>query len=216
MYCEKCKSFVDAGAPQTPGGEVIGSCTHKIVIKLIPFVDAKAGVETCLRSAEDLVLAAKLLSQAGRHRLAFFLVLTAYEEVAKCQRLIDAASVSHDTQADLIVEESLFRYHGTKYRITMDYLEHWISLGEAYLRGFSQRVGLDFPEEESAQLIEDRKEIHDRGDKLRMECLYTDYSGGWIERPQISRERVLRNLKMIDSFMKGFRSSLKHWDFAIS
>lgn len=170
----------------------------------------------CLRSAEDLVSTARSLSGASNQRIAFFLVLTAYEELAKCQRILDSAAANHVSQADLVVEDSLFRHHDAKYRITMEYLEQWITVNAALWRNLAQRLGWNLSRDDSDALRGERQEVRERGSSSREACLYVDYQDHWVERLEITADRVERNLRMAESMMAGFRSSLEHWNFAIS
>jgi hypothetical protein len=103
-------------------GHVIGSCTHDIDVKVIPYTLARHGLELCVESARSLLSAAEILRRNDPTH-AFFLVLTAYEELAKCSRIRIAEAVCHTTQNPLLVEDSLFSHHKTKYKLTMDYLD---------------------------------------------------------------------------------------------
>jgi hypothetical protein len=132
--------------------------------------------------------------------------------MAKCQRILDAAAenaVSHD---ELILEEALFKHHETKYRLTMDYLDFWITNGDVIRRMFYPSP----PSVDNKQIRADRKNIRNNGFKIRNGCLYVDYQKTWVNRPPVNKGKVSRNLTMLKSMMDGYRSSLKNWKLAIS
>ena len=210
IYCDQCSRFVDPVA-QNPDS-VTASCNHKVRVRRVPFEDARRGLELCLQSAEQLVASSRILLGQGDNRTAFFLVLSAYEEMAKCRRILDAAAENHLTHGPLLLEEALFRYHPTKYRLTMDYLDQWIPTNDAIRKLFSPPVA----PRDSADLQADRTAIKARGFEFRNSCLYVDYDRGWISKATIDVAKVERNLRMIESMMDGYRSSLDQWDLAIS
>ena len=151
---------------------VRGSCNHDIDVKVILFSLAQQGVQLCVDSAKSLISAAEIL-RSSNPTYAFFLVLTAYEELAKSRRILDATSICHVSQNDLLVEDSLFSHHETKYKLTMDYLDYWISTGDS----LRERFWPDVPRADTQELRADRNEIRLRGFKLRMSCLYVDFVG---------------------------------------
>ena len=210
VYCDQCSRFVDAVTQNAHS--VTASCTHKIRVRPVPFSEARRGLELCLHSAEQLVTSSRILLGQSDNRTAFFLVLSAYEEMAKCRRILDAAAENASTHGALLLEEALFRYHPTKYRLTMDYLDQWIAANDAIRELFSPAVALG----DNADLQADRAAIKAGGFEIRNSCLYVDYSSAWIDKATIDRAKVERNLRMIESMMGGYRSSLAQWDLAIS
>ncbi len=210
IYCDKCSQFVDVVARKADS--VTASCTHDIRVRTVPFDQARPGLELCLRSAEQLVTSSRTLLRQGDNRTAFFLVLSAYEEMAKCRRILDAAAENAVTHSPLLLEEALFRYHPTKYRLTMDYLDQWIPTNDEIRKLFSPAVA----SRDNADLQADRAAIKARGFEIRNSCLYVDYDGGWIDKATIDVAKVERNLRMIESMMDGYRSSLAQWNLAIS
>jgi len=195
-------------------GWVTGSCGHNIKVKRIPMKLAKQGLQACLDNAGRLVDAARTLFKASRNELAFFMVLTAYEEMAKCHCILEETVRVYDLQEDLLVDACVFEYHPAKYRMTMDYLDDWIATWDSLATAFSTALGeIDTPE-----LSADRKVIHQNGFQIRNECLYVDYEDGWMVGPRIaiSRERVEQHLKMIVSMMGGFHNTLRNWPLSVS
>jgi AbiV family abortive infection protein len=191
---------------------VTGSCGHNIDVKVIPFSLARRGLKLCVKSAQSLLSAAETLQRDGDQTHAFFLVLTAYEELAKSRRILDAVAICHVNQNDLLVEESLFSHHKTKYKLTMDYLDYWISTGDNLRDTFMPEVA----RVDTVELQTDRSEIRLHGFELRTSCLYVDFVGGWVERISVQPERVERNLRMANSMLSGFVRWLQNWDAAIS
>jgi AbiV family abortive infection protein len=190
---------------------MMGACNHDIDVKLIPFSVAQQRLQLCVDSTESLLSAAEIL-QGSNPTYAFFLVLTAYEELAKSRRILDAASISHVSQNDMPVEDSMFSHHETKYKVTMDYLDYWISTWDSIRLSFWPNI----PRLDTRELRADRDEIRQRGFKLRMSCLYVDFLGGWIQRISVQPEKVERNLQMAKSMLSGFVNSLQNWQAAIS
>jgi AbiV family abortive infection protein len=139
-------------------------------------------------------------------------VLTAYEELAKSRRILDAAYICHVSQNHLLVEDSLFSHHETKYKLTMDYLDYWISTGDS----LREKFWPDVPKVDTQELRDDRNEIRVQGFKLRMSCLYVDFVAGWVPRISVQPEKVERNLRMAKSMLQGFVNSLENWGAAIS
>jgi AbiV family abortive infection protein len=214
LWCKQCNGMVDATDGPLARGRVnyvSGSCDHDIDVKVIPFGLSQRGVELCVDSAQSLLSAAEILRASDQTR-AFFLVLTAYEELAKASRILNAAAICHTTQNDLLVESSLFSHHETKCRLTMDYLDYWISTGDSLRQRFWPNIaGAD-----TEELRADRNEIRLRGFELRMSSLYVDFVAGWVDRISVQPERVNRNLQMANSMLSGFMSSLQNWEAAIS
>ena len=190
---------------------MMGACNHDIDVKLIPFSVAQQGLQLCVDSTESLLSAAEIL-QGSNPTYAFFLVLTAYEELAKSRRILDAASISHVSQNDMLVEDSMFSHHETKYKVTMGYLDNWITTWDSIRHDFWP----DIPSLDTPELRADRNEIRQRGYKLRMSCLYVDYDRDWIQRISVQPEKVERNLQMAKSMLSGFVNSLHDWQAAIS
>jgi hypothetical protein len=135
LWCKQCRGMVNSGSVLSRGRErvnyVSGSCGHDIDVKVIPFGLAQRGVKLCVDSTQTLLSAAETLRDSDQTH-AFFLVLTAYEELAKASRILSAAAICRVSQNDPLVEESLFSHHETKYRLTMDYLDYWISTGDSF------------------------------------------------------------------------------------
>jgi AbiV family abortive infection protein len=211
LFCSECADLVDVtGDPRS--GSVMGVCNHNISVITIPFDDAKNGVEVCLNNAENLRDAAKRLSESSDYTRALFMLLTAYEEMAKCWRILEAATQSSQDRSDLVVEKSVFKDHETKYEITMQYLDYWMPSTDIIWKRFFPRIGdVDTPD-----LKTERRELRRRGTDARMRCLYVNYSNGWVNTLSVSKERVERNRKMLDHMIGGFRSSLSNWETAIS
>lgn len=107
LFCSECSSLVEVIEQPMPN-LVKGACAHKIKVKTIPFEEAKEGVALCLQNAKALAQSSELLLDNGASTHSF-MVLTAYEEMPKCARIIDAAAQNYSTRADMLVEVSIFR-----------------------------------------------------------------------------------------------------------
>lgn len=210
--CSESQANSPSRAALQLGDSHLGAKTAPLMSRLkiaggpsgIPDPSVESKTESLLSAAEAL--------QSTNPTYAFFFVLTAYEELAKSHRILDAAHVCHASHNELLVEESMFLHHETKYRVTMGYLDYWISTWDDIRQIFPFNISrLDTPE-----LQADRNEIRERGYKLRMGCLYVDFDGGWIQKISVQPEKVHRNLQMAKSMLSGFQNSLQNWQFAIS
>ncbi len=140
------------------------------------------------------------------------MVLTAYEELAKCCRILDAATEHSKDRNDLVAEKGVFKDHETKYEITMHYLDYWMPSTRAIWKRFFPRIGdVDTPD-----LKAERKDLRLHGTDTRMKCLYVHYSNAWSDALSLPKERVEHNQKMLEHLMSGLRNSLSNWDVAIS
>jgi AbiV family abortive infection protein len=79
--------------------------------------------------------AAVRLFRAKDYARALFMVLTGYEEMAKCSRILNATHYSRRMSLrNIVVEDSVFSQHESKHKITMSYLDDWLkSLDEIRL-----------------------------------------------------------------------------------
>jgi AbiV family abortive infection protein len=188
-------------------------CGHKIKVRLIPFSEAREGVELCYNKSIGHHQAAVTLFKANDYVHALFMVLTGYEEMAKCSRILDAAHFSNRMgMRNMAVEDSVFSEHESKYQITMNYLDEWLpSLDEIRLKFMKHVRSVDPPKQKAS-----RKKLFRHGFKIRNACLYVDYRKGWVSTQNVSKNEVLRNLGMLASMMGGFHSSLTNWGVAIS
>lgn len=217
LFCEKCNRIVDVVRPPLRAGlnrtVVRGTCQHNFKIRVIPYSEARKGVELCLNNSIGHGQAAENLFKSGDYRHALFMILTGYEEMAKCNRILNAVQYSHRMNVnEILVEESIFYQHESKYKITMNYLDEWLPPLDEIRQTFMKGVpSIDPPKQKAS-----RKKIYRHGFKIRNACLYVDYKNGWIDTQKISRNEVLRNSGMLKSMMSGFASSLMNWDFAIS
>jgi AbiV family abortive infection protein len=214
LFCPDCAKLVDVvEGPMVQ--RVADLCGHKIKVRIVRFEHAKEGASICLRNARSLAQSAEILLEKGACEHAFFMILTAYEELAKCSRIVDAASQNSETRTDMIVEDSIFQHHKTKFAIAMHYLDHWIKTMEALRRAFPVgAAGIDIPDSEAA-----RAEIREQGASMRESCLYEDYWNRWIGRPSVPEEKVRLHLSMFEQFASGFDISLEsdaNWQRTIS
>jgi AbiV family abortive infection protein len=133
------------------------------------------------------------------------MVLTGYEEMAKCHRILDAAHYSHRMKLrNITVEDSVFSQHESKYKITMSYLDDWLkSLDEIRLTFMKGIRSIEPPKKRAS-----RRKIYRQGLKIRNACLYVDYRRGWVDTRKVSRNEVWRNLEMLRDMMGGFRPYL--------
>jgi len=214
LFCPNCVKLVDVvDGPRVQC--VTGSCRHEIKVRTVRFKDAREGARTCLQNADSLAKSAEILFGNGAREHAFFMVLTAYEEMAKCSRIVDAAAQNYSTQSDMIVEESIFRHHKAKYGIAMHYLDAWIKEMDAIRRAFPDgAAGMDVPDSEGA-----REEIRQQGSSMREGCLYVEYRNRWIDIPPIPEEKARLHLRMLKQLVSGFINSLAsdaNWEWTIS
>lgn len=214
LFCPDCVKLVDV-VDEPMAQRVVGSCHHRIKVKIVRFKDAREGARTCLRNADSLAKSAEILLDNGACEHAFFMVLTAYEEMAKCSRIVDAASQNSGKQTDMMVEDSIFRHHEAKYAIAMHYLDAWIKDMDAIRRAFPDGVAeTDIADSDTA-----RAEIREQGSSMRESCLYVEYRNRWIAIPSISEEKVRLHLRMLKQFASGFVNSLAsdaNWEWTIS
>ena len=130
--------------------------------------------------------------------------------------MLDAAAMNHATQDDLPIEESLFSHHESKYKITMDYLENWITVNEGLWTSLAQRLGWNLNQRNSNALRAERREIREHGAEIRESCMYVDYPGRWVNRTVIPRQKVVDHINMAKSMMSGLEGSVSNWQFGIS
>lgn len=216
LFCSECNRLVDAPPPRRAVSRrttVRALCGHKIKVRLIPFSEAREGVEVCLNESIGHYQAAVTLFKADDYAHALFMVLTGYEEMAKCSRILDAAHFSSRmSMKSMVVEDSVFYEHESKYQITMNYLDEWLpSLNEIRLTFMKGVRSIDPPKQKAS-----RKRLFRHGFKIRNACLYVDYRKGWLSTQKVSKNEVLRNLGMLANMMGGFRSSLTNWSVALS
>ena len=153
------------------------------------------------------------LFKAKDYARALFMVLTGYEEMAKCDRILNAAHYARRMSLrNMVVEDAVFSQHESKYKITMMYLDDWLkSLDEIRLTFMKGVRSIEPPKKRAS-----RRKIYRQGLKIRNACLYVDYWRGWVDTRKVSRKEVWRNLEMLRDMMGGFRASLANWDFATS
>ena len=202
LFCEDCASMVDA---EKRGSSLTALCGHRVKVRVIPFQAAKRGAELCLESAQGHASAAQSLSKGGHQRHAFFLVLAAYEEIAKCFPILYGALANSVSRNPIVVEESLFREHPAKYAIAMSYLDFFITMRNELARAFRPKLA----SVDNADLQADRVQIRKNGLKIRNRCLYVDYENRWVETIEIPPEKVERNLRMIKPCLTSLRNGLR-------
>ncbi len=180
MFCSKCNTLVDASPPRrSPLGRtaVIALCGHRIKVRLIPFSEAREGVELCLNKSFGHRQAAATLFEAKDYAHALFMVLTGYEEMAKCSCILDAAHFSSRMSTrNIVIEDSLFFEHESKYEITMNYLDRWLPELDGLRQTFIPGIRSVDPPKQKAT----RRKLFRHGFKIRNACLYVDYSKGWV------------------------------------
>jgi AbiV family abortive infection protein len=201
LFCEDCGAMVDA---EKRGSSLTALCRHRVKVRVIPFQHAKRGAELCLESARGHASAAECLSRGGHQRHAFFLVLTTYEEIAKCFRILYTALTNIVSRNPIVVEESLFREHPPKYGIAMSYLDFFIGIRNELAAAFKPKLA----NVDNADLQADRDQIRKQGFKIRNGCLYVDYENRWVELFEIPREKVERNLRMIKACLTSLDEGL--------
>ena len=215
LFCSKCNKLVDAPPPRRalPRAAVTASCGDTIRVRLIPFSEAKEGVELCLNKAFGHQQAAATLNEAHDYPHALFMALTGYEEMAKCSRVLDAAHFASRMGAkNIVVEEAVFSEHESKYKITMSYLDGWLPELDGVRRTFMPGIRSVDPPRQKAT----RRKLFQRGLKIRNACLYVDHRKRWVGAPKVSKNEVARNIVMLNSMMSGFHTSLTNWAFAMS
>jgi hypothetical protein len=98
LFCSKCNKLVDSSPPRQtlPGTVITATCGHNIKVRLIPFFEARWGAELCFNNSDGHYRAAARLFKAKDYARALFMVLTGYEEMAKCDRILNAAHYSRE------------------------------------------------------------------------------------------------------------------------